>query len=199
MYKIKNNIINEIEIEKSKFITYLFRIDSEDEARDYLNQVRKEHPNANHHCYGYIINNHQKSSDDKEPSGTAGVPIMNALTKAEITNCLAIVVRYFGGIKLGTGGLIRAYGNSVSKALAKAALVRKVLTQLKEITFNYDAIGKIEYLMHQNNLPILKQKFEEQVTYQYYNLVDIDKELNNLTNGNIKITTLKEVCIEQDI
>ena len=132
MYSIDSDVTNEYVINKSKFITKLYYVDNVEEVASVLNKVKSEYSLANHYCYAYIINNISKSSDDKEPSGTAGIPILNVLLKNNLNNILCIVVRYFGGIKLGAGGLVRAYTNSVSSALLQSALFSAVFNSIDE-------------------------------------------------------------------
>ena len=110
---------NEIEIKKSRFITYLYRLNDENEINEIINNIKKEHKKARHVVYVYKINNTGKIYDDGEPKGTAGMPIFNVIEKNNLNNILIIVVRYFGGIKLGAGGLFRAYSNSASEIIKK--------------------------------------------------------------------------------
>ena len=110
----------EWEVQKSRFISYVNHIENETQAQDFVNQIRKKHFDATHNCYAYIIGEHsdtQKSNDDGEPSGTAGVPILEVLKKNELSDVVVVVTRYFGGIKLGAGGLIRAYGKTATICL----------------------------------------------------------------------------------
>ena len=120
MKSIKEEVINEIIINKSKFITVLTNINDINKIKEKLEDIKKTYKDATHYCYAYIINNHEKCSDNGEPSGTAGMPILNVLKQNNLTNILCVVIRYFGGIKLGAGGLIRAYSTSASEALNKA-------------------------------------------------------------------------------
>lgn len=106
-----------LEIKKSKFIALYYKIDSVDEVNDILQDLKKEHKKAKHFPYAYKIDNNIKKSDDKEPSGTAGMPILNIIEKNNLNNCLIVVIRYFGGIKLGTGGLLRAYSNASKEVI----------------------------------------------------------------------------------
>lgn len=106
-----------LEIKKSKFIALYYEIDSVDEVNDILQDLKKEHKKAKHFPYAYKIDNNIKKSDDKEPSGTAGMPILNIIEKNNLNNCLIVVIRYFGGIKLGTGGLLRAYSNASKEVI----------------------------------------------------------------------------------
>ena len=107
--------INELEIKKSKFICLIYKIDNKDLVNNIINDLKKEYKHATHYCYAYIIENNQKYYDDKEPKGSAGIPILNVLKKKNLTNTLAVVIRYYGGIKLGIGPLIRAYTKVVSE------------------------------------------------------------------------------------
>ncbi|MGP9605468.1 IMPACT family protein [Glutamicibacter sp. 287] len=134
--------MHEVEIKRSRFITYLFRVESEAAARTHLAALRKTHFDARHHCSAFIIGPDrmtQRSNDDGEPSGTAGIPMLEALAKrdtghgADLSDALAVTVRYFGGIKLGTGGLVRAYSDSVSQALNHAALRTRQRLRLFEL------------------------------------------------------------------
>ena len=117
MKRISNNIENTIIIKNSKFITNLFIVENIEEINKYLNLIKDKYRDANHNCYAYIVDNIRKCSDDGEPNGTAGIPMMKVLEHKDLNNVLAVVTRYFGGIKLGAGGLVRAYTNSVSKTL----------------------------------------------------------------------------------
>ena len=112
-------ITNEFEIKKSRFITYLYKLDNEEAIDEIIDNIKKEHKKARHVVYVYKINNTGKINDDGEPKGTAGMPIFNVLEKNNLNNVLIVVVRYFGGIKLGAGGLFRAYSNSASEIIKK--------------------------------------------------------------------------------
>lgn len=160
---IKETICNELIIKNSRFITYLFKISSVDEAMDKISEIRISHPKATHCCYAYIVGNYQKSSDDNEPASTAGMPMLNVLIKNNINNVLAITVRYFGGIKLGAGGLVRAYSSSVSKALEQANVI-----QLNEaikilIKIDYTNQKSFEYLIKAEQ--IINKDFNQDITY----------------------------------
>ena len=126
MYVIDKDISNEIIIKNSKFITFLFKVETKSEIENKLELIKKTHPKATHYCYAYIIQNKEKASDNGEPSGTAGVPILNVLKKNNLSNILCVVIRYFGGIKLGAGGLVRAYSNSCSEAIKCTNIIKYV-------------------------------------------------------------------------
>jgi len=128
MKSLKDKVENEIIIEKSRFITYLFPINNNSEAKEFIQEIKKLYPDASHVVYGFLLSNEARSNDDNEPKGTAGIPTLEVLRKNDLVNVLAITVRYFGGIKLGAGGLVRAYTKGVSEALKKASI-----TELKKV------------------------------------------------------------------
>ena len=129
---IKEDNQHEVEIKKSRFICFLKRIETEEEAKAFIQQIKKEHWKANHNCSAFVLGDHheiQRSSDDGEPSGTAGVPMLEVLKKNDLINVCAVVTRYFGGTKLGAGGLIRAYSGSVAQAIVHTGIVEGRLQQ----------------------------------------------------------------------
>ena len=131
---------HEIIIERSRFICHVYRVESVEDANRYINQVRESHTRAHHNCIAYLIgenNEFGRAADDGEPSGTAGAPMLDVLQRQQIKNCLVIVTRYFGGVKLGAGGLIRAYGKAVSEGLKAIGLVRRVKLQAIWLTCDY--------------------------------------------------------------
>lgn len=149
MKRIVEDVTHEIEIKKSRFITKLFYVSNEEDIQQKMDEVKKEYKDASHYCYAYILSQQKKSSDDKEPGGTAGVPMMEVLTKKDLHFILCIVIRYFGGTKLGAGGLVRAYRRSVLEALSHAEtkeLQRGYLllleTDFKEENALLEQIGK---------------------------------------------------------
>ena len=194
--RLKEEVVHTIEIEKSRFICCLNRVFNEQQAKDYLAAIKKLHPNANHHCYGYIIgNNLQRSSDNGEPAGTAGVPILQTLQKLELQDTIAIVVRYFGGIKLGAGGLIRAYTGAVAETSKFATMVQIEHRNLYSLTFSYDLIGKIEYFLT-NNATVTDKQYDEQVCFSYLCQDNLDEQIMALTNGKFIPKLLDTVEIE---
>ncbi|MEG1253071.1 MAG: YigZ family protein [Erysipelotrichaceae bacterium] len=171
MLRIANDYEETQTIKKSRFITYLHRCFSEQEAKDYLLTIKKMHPEATHHCYAFIIGENQelqRSNDDGEPHGTAGLPILESLQLNHMCDIIAIVVRYYGGILLGTGGLVRAYSGGVSSALNNAPRVQNVWMNRYQIDFSYDLIGKIDYLFKENKIVILDKLYEESVSYIFF-------------------------------
>jgi len=190
MKTIKNNVKSELIIKNSRFITLLIKITTKDEVNKILNNIKDEYPKATHYCYGYIVDNYKKSSDDKEPSNTAGIPTLNILEKENLTNILAVTIRYFGGIKLGVGGLIRAYSKSVQEALTKTDLVELKKAKLVEITINYDMQKQLDYLLKDET--IIEKSFDSNITY---NVLIEDTNLEKLNNYDYKI--IKDSTIEK--
>lgn len=203
MYRLAKEYIRQMEIEKSRFITYAKRIFSEEEAKNYLNEIKKLHPNATHHCYAFVIGaNHeqQRSNDDGEPSGTAGVPMLEALRLSGIHDCIVITVRYFGGIKLGAGGLVRAYSSSVSLCLQEAPKVELCEMFEYTISFGYEWINKIDYLLQTKNAIILSKEYDVSVTYQFaLDDCSIEKQLQELSSGSLLIPSPKQCIIEKPL
>lgn len=177
MQSIQNSIINTIVIQKSKFICKLIPIQSIDDIKKELEQTKLEFPDATHYCYAYICGSEIHVSDNGEPSGTAGMPILNVLRKQNLNYILAIVVRYFGGIKLGAGGLVRAYSNATIEALKNAVPITLVSGKLITCSFPYSEEKKMEYLL--SNTQIIEKKYQEQITYK---IKITDEEFKKITN-----------------
>ena len=160
-----NTIIEEKQattiINKSNFICCLFKINDIDEVEINLNKVKEEYKDATHYCYAYIVDSKKRWSDDKEPSGTAGLPILNVLEKNEMNHVLVVVVRYFGGVKLGAGGLVRAYTNSVTNCLEENIKEATSGIRLK-IMFNYEKVKIIDSLIDN----IIDKSFDEIICYE---------------------------------
>lgn len=147
MYYIQETVANEMIIDKSRFIGQLYPISSVDEAEQLLDQIRIKHREANHNCYAYIINdgNIMKASDDKEPAKTAGIPILEVLKHHQLTNVLCVVTRYFGGIKLGAGGLIRAYSNATAAVIKAAELYQIQMCPTIKMVIPYGLYDTLTY------------------------------------------------------
>ena len=142
------------------------RVDNEDEYKQYLAAIRKKHYDASHVCSALVCDNIQRSSDDGEPSGTAGTPILNVLLKNKLNRMCAIVVRYFGGIKLGAGGLIRAYGTAVSECLKQGVLVQDMVYPKYSLTLTYEMANKIDNYLR-NNTILINTEYDENVTFSF--------------------------------
>ena len=166
MYSIKESLENTIIIKKSKFITKLIKVNNIDEINKILEETKKEFKDSTHVCYAYIVNGLEKCSDDGEPSGTAGLPILNILKKNNLTNVLAIVIRYFGGIKLGAGGLVRAYSGSVNDTLKLTDIIELKEGYLVELEFSYDQVKLVDYIL--NDKSIINKEYNDNIVYSFY-------------------------------
>ena len=203
---IKEDFIAEEEIKKSRFICHLKRVYTEEEARAFISEIKKEHHKANHNCSAFTLGDRQeiqRSSDDGEPSGTAGVPMLEILKKREITNVCAVVTRYFGGIKLGAGGLIRAYAGSVGHALDQVGLVKFVTQEQLILTLDYGNYDGLQRFLSSQSLVISESEFLSDVTVKLF--VDLDKTeqlLDNLVeqfSGKISAAKGDKQLVEVDI
>ena len=186
MKSIENNIEQTYIINKSKFITKLYRVNDEKETINILDSLKTEYKDATHICYAYIVGNTKRMSDDGEPSGTAGMPILGVLENNELNYILAVVIRYFGGIKLGAGGLVRAYSNCVSESLKNNITEYQLGKQIK-VTFDYNNVKEIDNLLKEEE--IISKDFNEQITY-IVNLKAI-----NLPNY-VKIDIIKDIYVK---
>lgn len=164
---IKYDNCEEIVEKKSRFIANLIYVENEEHAQNKIKEIKKKHYDAKHNCYAYRIiegdNILRRSSDDGEPSGTAGAPMLNILEKNDIANVLVVVTRYFGGILLGTGGLVKAYSEATLKSIDNNELVEKQLGYEIQISSSYADMQKIEYFLKTNNITILKKEFLDKV------------------------------------
>ncbi|GHP15174.1 YigZ family protein [Lentilactobacillus fungorum] len=163
---IKETGTHEIEIKKSRFICHIQRIQTEDQAKQLIQQISKQHEKANHHCFAYMLgpaDQIQRESDNGEPAGTAGVPILEALKKNELHNVIAVVTRYFGGIKLGAGGLIRAYSNATSSTIDQVGIVNLVTKKELFLTIDYRQFDKLKYFLETNQVPIENVDYTDKV------------------------------------
>lgn len=170
---LKGEQTHTIIIEKSRFICYMKHITSENEYKEYLSIIKKKHYDATHVCSAMIVKNIKRSSDDGEPSGTAGVPILNVLEKNNLDETCALVVRYFGGIKLGAGGLIRAYTSSVVETINEASIVEDVIYPKYALKLSYEIANKIDHYIR-NNTILLDTVYDTDVTF-YFALDDLKK------------------------
>lgn len=201
---IKTNGIHEIEIKKSRFITHLKRVNNETEAQAFIESVRKEHWKATHNCTAYTLGLNdeiQRYDDDGEPSGTAGIPMLELLKSKEIKDVAAVVTRYFGGIKLGAGGLIRAYGGAVNEAIKAIGIVERQRQQFIDLTIPYHLSGQIEnYIRQADHIILDDTTYTEHVTYHC--VVPIERtdafksSMIDLTNDQCQFKVLHQGWIE---
>lgn len=177
-------------VKKSKFISFLYFVKSIDEVNNYLNELKAKYKDASHICYAYIVDNNVKYNDDKEPSKTAGSPILNVLKNNDLNYVLAVVVRYFGGIKLGSGNLLRTYLNVTNENLKKTGIKEYKLKKEYIITCNYDNLNYVNNVLKDED--IINKTFNNLITYEV--LIDnenIIKIKDLLNNKNIEIKEKK--------
>lgn len=191
LLSIKRNDIYEEIIKYSRFISLMFKVNSKEEVNYYLDKVKNDYPSATHYCYGYVIDNDIRSSDNGEPSGTAGIPILNQITSNNLNYVLIVVVRYFGGVKLGAGPLTRAYAKLARDVIKKENIITLIKGYDIDICFNYSDIKDIDYILC--NSKILNKEFNDIVKY---NTCVSEEVLNKLSNYNLKIN--KEIYIEKE-
>lgn len=182
--------INIIIIKNSKFITLLYQVEKENSVNELLKLAKKNYPKATHYCYAYIIDNLIKSSDDGEPNGTASNPILNILQKENINHVLCIVIRYFGGIKLGSAGLIRAYSKCTKDCLKIIELKKGYLI---ELNFNYNNIKYIDFLL--KNINIINKDFKGNITYKLKITIDDYTNIINDLKEKSVIKIIKEIYL----
>lgn len=199
---IHGRVESQIEIKKSTFIGYLKNCDTEEEALDFIEEVNKINRTATHNCYAYIIGenkNIQRYNDDGEPQGTAGIPMLEVLKKEELTNICAVVTRYFGGVKLGASGLIRAYSKGVTNALDHATKVEMLNYGKFLLEVDYTLIGKIDNYLINSKVHEIGRDYTDKVSiYLYISKSSESKfkeDIIELTSANAKIDLLETLLI----
>ncbi|WP_027726381.1 YigZ family protein [Tuberibacillus calidus] len=205
-YTVKKPTMVEITIQKSRFIGHVRRISSEEEARSAIEAISKEHWKANHNCYAYVVGEDsgiQKASDNGEPAGTAGVPILEVIKKKNLRDTLIVVTRYFGGIKLGAGGLIRAYSKTASAAISASGIVERLAMKVFAIKIDYSLYGTIENALRETPYLTQNATFTDIVTIEIAVRTDeadiFTGWMTNLCNGACSITELGETFLEVDV
>ena len=184
MKSIINKETYEITIKNSKFIGVIIPIESLDDVKDNINTIKEEYKNATHYCYAFTLINNKGFSDDGEPNKTAGIPILKIIEGNGLVNVLVVVIRYFGGIKLGPGGLIRAYSNTCKEVINKSTLVELIKGIEASITFSYSKEKEVNYLL--KNTIIKNKLYEENCTYIIETTIDILDSISNIVKVNYK-------------
>ena len=204
---INENVSSEIVQKKSRFIANLFYVQTEEEANEKIKEIRKKYYDAKHHCYAFSIMQNEsllnRMSDDGEPSGTAGMPMLNILQKKELVNVLVIVTRYFGGTLLGTGGLVRAYTDATLSALEKATFAYEEPGYELELILDYSDLSPFEYYAQKNNIKITNIEYGQIITCKVEITKDKISKITSLSNNNIfkiqKYIILREKMIKKII
>lgn len=200
MKKIIKNGQGEYIEKKSKFIAHIFNVESEQQAAAIIAEVKKKYWDARHNCYVYSVGKNReytRCSDDGEPSGTAGRPMLDVILGEDIYNVAAVVTRYFGGILLGTGGLVRAYSRSLQEGLAASTVIEKTYGISMEVVTDYTGIGKIQYIAGEQKLPILDSEYTDRVVLHLLVPADqiafVEKAITEGTNGRAKMKKEKDL------
>ena len=193
---ITQNETTEITEKKSKFIADLYYVENAEQVEEKIIEIKKKYYDARHHCiaYRYVQGNQviEKSSDDGEPSGTAGAPMLNILQKNNLCNILVIVTRYFGGILLGTGGLVRAYSEATQKAIEQSKLVTKIKGIEAEVKLDYSNLESFKYFCRNNNVKIVNVEYLEDVVLK----IEMENNVKNIILNKIETKTLNIKKIE---
>lgn len=184
----------EIEEKKSRFIAHIQPVESEEEATAYINEMKKKYWDARHNCSAFVLGDNQeltRCSDDGEPSGTAGRPMLDVLLKEGLHNVVVVVTRYFGGTLLGTGGLVRAYQGAVQEGLANCTILEKLHGQILHVTTDYNGVGKVQYLLGSEQIAVLDSEYGENVclklVVELSQKESIEKKLIDATNGKARL------------
>lgn len=195
----------EIVEKKSRFIANVYNIDKEEQVSSYINVIKKKYWDARHNCFAFVLgdnNQIQRCSDDGEPTGTAGKPILDVILRSEIHNCLIIVTRYFGGTLLGTGGLVRAYAQASKIALANSTILEKKFGNILKIVTDYNGLGKVRYIAGQMNLDILEIEYSDIVSITLVISVHIidkfEKKITESLAGKVVLEYAGEQCFAYD-
>lgn len=198
MKTIKNPVQSEINIKKSQFICSLFPTKNKKESKEIIQKLNQQYSDATHNCTAYIVNDGEGFDDDGEPGGTAGKPMINVLRKNELHNVTAVVTRYFGGIKLGAGGLVRAYSKSVMEAVGEAEILEIEEYDVYKITFEYCDIKTVDNEVRNNNLESIEKEYSDKVTYCVVskNNQDIEKIFEKYS-GKVNVTFKNKQFLEK--
>ncbi|MBS4204937.1 YigZ family protein [Lederbergia citrea] len=205
-FTVKEPGEHEIIIQKSRFIAHIERAESEEKAQAFIQEIKKKHWNATHNCSAYLIGEHnqiQKANDDGEPSGTAGVPMLEVLKKRDLKDTVVVVTRYFGGIKLGAGGLIRAYGKSTSEGINAVGVVERKLMAIMHVKADYPWLGKLENELRSSVYQLKDIHYSDQVEIETYveesQIKNFTDWMTDMTNGQAEISQGETLYLETDI
>lgn len=195
MRTIRQSGVYELEERKSRFVCSLGRVTTEEEAREFIRQCRREYHDARHHCSAYVLGDDgqaQKSSDDGEPAGTAGVPMLEVLRRNELTNAVAVVSRHFGGVLLGAGGLIRAYSGAVAQALDHVGLAERRELRIVSVTVDHGGAGKLENELRASGHEIADVHYTDRVRFDLHvtdgQVESLRAWLAEATGGSVELT-----------
>ncbi|EWG11475.1 YigZ family protein [Cytobacillus firmus] len=202
---VKSTGEHEIVIQKSRFIAHIARTETETEAQNFIQDIKKKHWNATHNCSAYLIGENdqiQKANDDGEPSGTAGVPILEVLKKKQLKDTAVVITRYFGGIKLGAGGLIRAYGKATSDGIDAVGVVERKLMRIMHAKADYTWLGKLENELRSSIYTLKEIQYLDRVELLTYveegQTESFSEWITELTNGQAEISQGEQLYLEEE-
>src|SRR5690625_1591982 len=205
-YTVKQSGKHEVIIQKSRFIGHVSRVHNEAEAQSFIQKIKREHYNATHNCFAYITgeqNQFQKANDDGEPSGTAGIPMLEVLKRLSLTNTAIVITRYYGGTKLGAGGLIRAYSSVTSETVKHIGIVKGEQMQGYSLHIDYPLLGKVENYLSNSTSLIEHVNYSDTVELIVFvhikNSDQFIEKITNLTSGNVSIDKTEIRYIEIDV
>jgi uncharacterized YigZ family protein len=205
-YTAKEQGEHEIIIQKSRFICHVQRVKTEEEAQNFIQDIKKTHWNATHNCSAYLVGERdqfQKANDDGEPSGTAGVPMLEVLKKRGLKDTVVVVTRYFGGIKLGAGGLVRAYSKSAAEGLNAVGIVKRILMKVMHIKVDYTWLGKLENELRTSTYKLKNMNYAEDVEFEVYveepRIDSFVEWMTELTNAQAIIEEGENTYLEEDV
>lgn len=202
---ITDNVSAELVEKKSRFIANIFYVENSDQAQEYIKQIKKKYNDAKHNCFAYAIETGDggiavKYNDDGEPQGTAGSPMLKLVLEQGLSNILVVVTRYFGGILLGTGGLVRAYSGAVEKALENAEIIEKTKGYEAKIIVEYSDVEALKYYLEKMNINITNVEYLEKVEFTIEIIEELVEKLkDDYSHNNFKIEkyeVLKEKFVE---
>lgn len=203
-YTVKDNGQTEIIIQKSRFLAHAARTETEEAAQNFIESIKKEHWNATHNCSAYLIGENdqiQKANDDGEPSGTAGVPILEVLKKKKLKDTTVVVTRYFGGIKLGAGGLIRAYGKAASEGIKATGTVERILMKIIHAKVDYSWLGKLENEIRSSSFTLKEIHYLDKVSLEVFveesQTSSYREWITGLTNGQAEFEEGEYIYLEK--
>ena len=198
--RVKNSIEKEIVIEKSRFISYTKMVETEEEAKEFVESIRKKHPFATHNCYAYVTEGGKvaRFSDDGEPQGTAGIPMLEVLKNRGLKDTAVVVTRYFGGIKLGAGGLVRAYSSSTSAGLDEAGVEENIISNVYKISFGYEKYSLFLKFIEKYKQKTISSDFAEGVEIKIAvpsDEVDFCDKLTDYFLGKVEIEKVSQIYV----
>lgn len=198
MKTIAKAVESEINVKKSQFICHLFPTKTKKESKEIIIKVNEKYSDATHNCTAYIVSDGEGFDDDGEPGGTAGKPMINVLRKNDLHNVTAVVTRYFGGVKLGAGGLVRAYSKSVLEAINEAEILEVELYDVYTLIFEYSEIKTVDGEVRTNNLEVINKEYSDKVSYDVVSkdFRDIEKIFEKYDNKIIVEFKNKEVLVK---